>query len=260
MIVEALGRQVIAWSEGTIELFRLGVESVWAVVSQIARGRFRFEETLTQMHVAAVQTLPVVSVGLLFLSLMLITEFSFHMKLVLRQDSLVPAFSTVLLLRELGPVVTALLIASRVGAGTAAEIATMKATEQIDALRLMAIDPVEFLVPARWIATVFSTVSLTLIALGVGILGGAVLSAFQLGYGVGEFFNTMFVFARLSDLAGCGLKAAAFGTLIPLMAVHQGLRSQPGSQGVGDAATGAVVAASVGIIATDFLITLFLNG
>lgn len=243
---------------GGSAFFRLGWESAGALASQLVRFRLRREIVGEQLYACAVQSLPVVVVGLLFLSLMLITEFSFHMKLVLRQDSLVPAFSTLLMIRELGPAVTGLLLTSRIGAGMAAEIATMKATDQLDALRLLSIDPVEFLVPPRWIASVFACVALTVVALAVGILGGAALSALSLGYGVREFFNTMFVFARLTDLYGCLLKALVFGSIIPLVAAHFGFKSRPGSAGVGDAATGAVVQSSVAIIAADFLLTYWL--
>ncbi len=236
----------------------LGWQGVWATFRQLVSFRLRWEPLVTELYAGGVQSLPVIAVGLLFLSLMLITEFSFHMKLVLRQDSLVPAFSTLLMVRELGPVVTALLLTSRIGAGMAAELATQKATEQIDALRLLSLDPVEFLVPPRWLGSVFATLSLTLVALGVAILGGAALASVSLGYGVQEFFNSMFVFARLSDLLGCALKAVVFGSILPWVAIHHGLRSKPGSSGVGDAATGAVVQGSVLIIAADFILTWWL--
>src|SRR5262245_42596495 len=149
---------------------------------------------------------------------MLILEFSFHMKLVLRQDSLVPAFSTVLMLRELGPVVTCLLLTSRVGAGIAAEIGSMKVTEQLDALRLLSIDPVEYLTVPRWIACVFAALTLSVVSLGVAMLGGASIAAVQLGYSVGQYFNTMFIFTRYTDFYSCLAKAAVFGSIIPLIA------------------------------------------
>jgi len=253
-VVGALGGWILAVAARTTAFAALTAESAVALL----RLRLRREALVQQLYSAAVQSLPIVVVGLLFLSLMLITEFSFHMKLVLRQDSLVPAFSTLLMLRELGPVVTGLLLMSRVGAAMSAEIATQKATEQIDSLRLLSLDPVEFLVPPRWIACVFAMVALTLVALGVGILGGAALASVSLGYGVREFFNTMFVFARLSDLGGCALKGIVFGSILPLVAVHHGLQSKPGSSGVGDAATGAVVQGSVWIIVADFVLTWWL--
>jgi phospholipid/cholesterol/gamma-HCH transport system permease protein len=259
-VVEAFGSLVTKQFGGAGAFVRTSLEGASALVRQTLGLKLRREPLFRELYSASVQSLPVIGVGLLFLSLMLITEFSFHMKLVLRQDSLVPAFSTLLMVRELGPVVTALLLTSRVGAGMAAEIATQKATEQLDALRLLSLDPVEFLVPPRWIASVFATLSLTLVALAIGILGGACLAALVLGYGVQEFFNTMFVFARLSDLFGCALKAVVFGSILPLVAVHHGLRSKPGSSGVGDAATGAVVQGSVLIIIADFVLTYWLYG
>ncbi len=242
---------------------RLGVlfaETLSWTVRDTFRVRFRVRETLYQMYLAAVESLPIIGVSLAFTSLMLVTEFSFHMKLVLHQDSLVPAFSTILLLRELGPVLTSLLIASRVGAGYAAEIGTMKITEQLDALTLMGLDPVEYLTVPRWIACVFACVALSIISLGISILGGSVMASLTLGYTVGEYFNTMFTFAKFSDFAACGVKALVFGSIIPIVASSKGFRCRAGSEGVGEAATQSVVQSSMWIIAADFLLTYLMYG
>ena len=220
--------------------------------------RLRLQECTDQMFVFAVESLPIVSISLIFTSLMLVTEFSFHMKLVLRQDSLVPAFSTLLLIRELGPVLTGLLLASRVGAGMAAEIGTMRITEQIDALKLFGVRPVEYLVLPRWIASVFANVTLSIIALGVAIAGSSVMAATTLGYNVDEYFLTLFSFTHFSDFVGCGIKAFVFGTIIPVVASVHGLRCRMGSEGVGEAATKSVVHSSMWIITADFVLTYWL--
>jgi phospholipid/cholesterol/gamma-HCH transport system permease protein len=227
---------------------------LWRTVSL----RFRFRETIAQMYSIGVESLPIVAFALSFVGLMLILEFSFHMKLVLRQDSLVPAFSTVLMLRELGPVVGCLLLTSRVGAGIAAEIGSMRVTEQIDALRLLAIDPIEYLAVPRWIACVFASVALSVIAVGVAMLAGAMLASHGLRQSPLEFFNTMFVFTRFSDLTTCILKAFVFGTITSVVAVYHGLHCKRGSDGVGNAATSAVVTSSIHIIIADFVLTYLL--
>ncbi len=219
----------------------------------------RLSEMTRQLYIVGIESLPVIALSLLFITVMLITEFSYHVKLVLRQDSLVPAFSTILMVRELGPVVTCLLLASRIGAGIAAEIGAMRITDQIDALRLVGVRPIGYLVLPRWFACVLGSCSLSVIALGIGVLGGASIAALSLGYGIQEYFNTMFVFTRYRDVWGCLLKSACFGTLIPWVASYHGFRCAPGSQGVGDAATRAVVHASVLIIVVDFLLTYWLR-
>jgi phospholipid/cholesterol/gamma-HCH transport system permease protein len=237
---------------GTLRVF---VASLGAFFRAAAHGRPRWRETVEQMYALAVQSLPVVVFSLLFLAFMLVGELSFHMKLILQQDSLVPGFTTVLLARELGPVVTCLLLTSRVGAGIAAEVGSMKITDQIDALRLLGIDPIEYLAVPRWIACVFAGVSLSLVALAVALIGGAAVASHAAGVPIRQFFNTMFVFTRYSDIVCCALKGAVFGTLLPMIAVQCGLTCRGGSQGVGEAATGAVVRGSIAIIVADFVVT-----
>lgn len=219
----------------------------------------RLDEGMHQLFIVGIESLPVVALSLLFITVMLITEFSYHVKLVLRQDSLVPAFSTILMVRELGPVVTSLLLASRIGAGIAAEVGAMRISDQIDALRLLGVHPVLYLVLPRWLACVIGVTALSVVALGIGIAGGASIAAVSLGYGVQEYFNTMFTFTRYHDIWGCLLKSAVFGTIIPLVACYHGFRCASGSQGVGNAATRAVVHGSVLIIAMDFVLTYWLR-
>lgn len=257
-MVTAIGHHFISIAWHPLELLYFLVRFTRQLFSQVFGGRFRLRQTVQQLHSIGVQSSGVIFFSLGIVSLILVLEFSFHMKLVLRQDSLVPAFSTVLLIRELGPVVTALLLVSRVGAGLAAEIATMKTTEQIDALKLLSIDPFDFLVVPRWLACWIATVSLSILAIGVAILGGASIAVLKLGYGYGEYFNTMFSFSRFSDLWGCVIKASVFGNLLPLVACYHGFRAKPGSQGVGMAATSAVVEGSIVVIVADFVVTYLL--
>lgn len=254
-MITAIGGYTIQTITSTSALLLLFLETLFLLFRQLFVFRFRWRETLDQMYSIAIQSLPVIVLSLTFISVMLITEFSFHVKLVLRQNSLVPAFSTILMIRELGPVVTCLLLASRVGAGIAAEIGSMKVTEQLDALRLLSIDPVEYLTLPRWVACVFAAVALSITAVAIGVVGGAIIASVTLGYTLEEYFNTMFVFTRYSDLVGCAIKAAVFGSIIPITASHQGFRCQLGSEGVGNAATAAVVHSSLLIIVADFILT-----
>jgi len=257
-MIEAIGvRCLILW-EGVFALVSLFLETVYELFLQIFCARLRGRECLLQCYSIAVQSLPVVVFSLTFTSLLMILEFSYHMKMVLRQDSLVPAFSTMLMLRELGPVVTCVLLTSRVGASIAAEIATMKVTEQLDALRQLSLDPIEFLIIPRWIASVLAAVCLSVISIGVAILAGASIASVSLNYPVGQFFNTMFVFARFTDFYDCMIKAAVFGTLIPIIACHHGLRCKLGAQAVGNATTAAVVQGTMCIIGSDFILTYLL--
>lgn len=229
-----------------------------SLLRQLARFEFRWRETLDQIYSSGVKSLPILCFSMVVITLMLLVEFSFHMKLVLRQDSLVPAFSSVMLARELGPVVTAVLLTSRVGAGMAAELGTMKLTEQLDALSVMGVDRTSLLVVPRWLGCVVAAVASVVITLATSIFLGGFLAVQRLSFTTGEFFNSAFLFFRAEDLKGCVIKAAVFGTLIPLIAVREGFRCQPGSRGVGNAATNAVVRGSVGIILFDFVLTYWL--
>jgi phospholipid/cholesterol/gamma-HCH transport system permease protein len=229
-----------------------------SLFKQVVLGRLRLRQVFSQIYLVAIQSLPVVVFSLTFISLIMIVEFSFHMKKVLQNDSLVPAFSTLMMLRELGPVVTCLLLTSRVGAGMAAELGTMKVTDQIDALQLLSVDVMDYLVLPRWIACVFSSICLCVVAVAVAILGGAFISSIKLGIGFSEFLNTTFVLSRFNDGIACVIKAAIFGTVLPLIACFHGLRAKSGSQGVGTAATSAVVQGSILIIIADFVVTYVL--
>lgn len=257
-MIEGLGTYAIGWGAGALSLWVLFVESILAFFRQIFSFRFRFRETIEQMYAVGVQSVPVIAFSLTFTSLMLVLELSFNLKLVLRQNSLVPAFSTVLMLRELGPVLTALLLTSRVGAGIAAEIGTMRVTEQLDALRVLAIDPVEYLTLPRLIACVFAATSLAVISVAIAILGGMSVASVGLGSSAGQYANTIFVFTHFADFRGCLVKAAVFGAIIPIVASHHGFRCKMGSEGVGNAATSAVVHSSILIIAADFVLTYLL--
>lgn len=216
---------------------------------------FRWRETLTQLNFVANGSLGIILLCVSFAAVVTILEASFHMKLVIQNDSMVPGFAALLILRELGAVVTALLLTSRVGAGFAAEVGIMKVTEQIDALRMLGIDPVRFLVVPRLIACILGTAILTIIA-NMTCLGGAMLvTDHQLGYSPAMFLSAMRVFVGFKDLLLSAAKGAVFGAVIPLVACHFGFRCKPGADGVGHATTNSVVAASVVIIVLDFVLS-----
>lgn len=245
----------IGTCDDLMALARLSFECLSGAVSRVLTGRLRWRETIDQMYEVAVRSVPVMVFALTFVSLLFTLEFSFHMKLVLRQDSLVPAFSTVFMLREFGPIVTCFLLASRVGAAITAEVATMKTTDQLDALRSLGIDLIDYLAVPRLVACWLACLSLTVVCVAIGVAGGAFIASARLGYPVGQYFNTMLVFVRYVDFEQCLVKAGVFGTLIPLIALHCGLRSRPGAQGVGEATTRAVVSSFLSLFAADFLLT-----
>jgi phospholipid/cholesterol/gamma-HCH transport system permease protein len=163
------------------------------------------------------------------------------------------------LLRELGPVLTALMIGARVGAGISAEIGTMKVTDQIDAMRALGASPITELVVPRVLAITLILPVLTMLSDGVGLLGGWFVSVTQLGVAGSYFFTSLMRNLVIGDLTSGLSKSVAFGFLIGIIACHKGLSARGGADGVGRATTSAVVAASISILVADFFLTkLFL--
>jgi phospholipid/cholesterol/gamma-HCH transport system permease protein len=216
---------------------------------------YRWRDIIVQLEFVSWQSLPVVLFCLCFAAIVTIMESSFHMKLVVQNDALVPGFAALLILRELGAVVSALLLTSRVGAGLAAEVGSMQVTEQVDALRMLGIDPIRFLVVPRLIACTVGGLILSVIANLCCLYAAMTVSELKLGYSSGAFITGMRAFVDFQDLVFASIKGACFGAVIPLISCFFGFRCQSGAEGVGLATTNSVVASSVAIIVLDFVLT-----
>ena len=169
------------------------------------------------------------------------------------------AVVAVSLFRELGPVLTALLFAGRAGTSIAAEIGLMKATEQLDALDAMAIDPMKRVIAPRFIAALIAVPLLTAIFCALGILGAYVIGVRALGVDEGLFWSNMIATVELQrDLAHGLYKAIAFGIIAGLIAVFEGSSAEPTGSGVANATTQTVVYTAIVMLALDFIITAWL--
>ena len=157
--------------------------------------------------------------------------------------------------RELGPVLAGLMVAGRIGASFAAEIGTMRVTEQIDALETLSTSPFNYLVFPRLFAGVIMLPLLVLIADIIGVMGGYLVSIHKLGFAAGPYLTSTFEFLEMRDVVSGLTKAAAFGFIISLMGCYHGFYSGRGAQGVGVATTNAVVSASVLILLFNYIIT-----
>ncbi len=163
------------------------------------------------------------------------------------------------LVRELGPVLTALMVGGRVGSGITAELGTMAVTEQVDALRSMAADPVRKLVVPRVLATLVALPLLTILADAMGILGGLLIAVVEEGSTASFYFQHAFRLMSYHDVASGLGKTVFFAYLIAIIGCHNGLAARGGADGVGRATTNTVYAAAIGVLAADFLLTkLFL--
>jgi phospholipid/cholesterol/gamma-HCH transport system permease protein len=170
------------------------------------------------------------------------------------------AIATVVVLsitRELGPVLAGLLVAGRVGAAMAAEIGTMKVTEQLDALVTLSTNPFKYLVAPRVIAGVLMLPFLVLVADIIGVMGGYLVSVHQLGFSSGAYLRNTFEFLKAIDIISGLTKAAFFGFIITTMGCYWGYNSKGGAEGVGIATTNAVVSSSIIILLANYIITGF---
>jgi phospholipid/cholesterol/gamma-HCH transport system permease protein len=172
-------------------------------------------------------------------------------------ESFVPVVVLVGITRELGPVIAGLMVAGRVAAAIAAEIGTMRVTEQIDALTTLSTNPIKYLVVPRLVAAVISMPILVAIADSIGVLGGYIAStqSQSLGFNGAVYMNNTMNGLTYDDVSSGLIKAAVFGFVIALMGCYNGFHSKGGAQGVGTATTNAVVSASILILAANYLLT-----
>ena len=173
-------------------------------------------------------------------------------------EAIVPQIVVLGITRELGPVIAGLMVAGRVAAAIAAEIGTMKVTEQIDALTTLSTNPVKYLVVPRLVAAVISMPILTAVGDSIGVFGGYLVAVQNLGFTGSVYLKNTVDFATASDINSGLIKAAVFGFIVALMGCYNGFNSKGGAQGVGAATTNAVVSSCILILATDFILTALL--
>jgi phospholipid/cholesterol/gamma-HCH transport system permease protein len=173
-------------------------------------------------------------------------------------EALVPNIVVLGITRELGPVIAGLMVAGRVAAAIAAELGTMRVTEQIDALTTLSTNPTKYLVVPRLIAAVFTLPLLVLIADAIGVFGGYMVSTQSLGFNGGVYIKNTVDFVTHGDVTSGVIKAAFFGFIIALMGCYNGFHSKGGAQGVGTATTNAVVSSSILILAANYFLTSIL--
>ena len=170
-------------------------------------------------------------------------------------EAVVPSIVAIGMVRELGPVLGGLMVAGRVSASIAAELGTMRVTEQIDALVTLSTDPLKYLVAPRLLAATLALPVLALIGDVIGIMGGFLVGVGRLGFNPATYIANTADYLEVGDVTSGLIKAAAFGFIIALMGCFQGYNSGRGAQGVGRATTNAVVSASILILATNYVLT-----
>jgi phospholipid/cholesterol/gamma-HCH transport system permease protein len=212
---------------------------------------------LKQMVEVGIRSVPIVLITGVFTGMVLALQSYIGFRRF-GAESMVGAAVAMSMTRELGPVLTGIMVTGRAGAAMAAELGTMRVTEQIDALETLATNPVKYLIVPRFLASVVMVPALVVITDFVGILGGYVITVGALGANSTTYWKRTFEFLELDDIY-CGLvKACFFGGCMALISCYKGFYSEGGAEGVGKATTGAVVVSSMSILVSDYFLSAWM--
>lgn len=239
----------------------IGQVTIYAgrAVSHILRPPFYPRELLWQLLQIGWLSLPVVGLTALFTGGALALQI-FAGGSRFNAEAVVPQIVAIGIVRELGPVLGGLMVAGRVAAAIAAELGTMKVTEQIDALVTLSTNPLKYLTVPRILAATISLPILVAVGDAIGIFGGYLVSTTRLDFNEAAYLRNTVDFLELWDITSGLIKGAVFGFIVALMGCYHGMNSGRGAQGVGRATTNAVVSASIMILAANYLLTeLFFN-
>jgi phospholipid/cholesterol/gamma-HCH transport system permease protein len=223
----------------------------------LGKRRFPARDVLVQLEAIGVRSTPIVAITALFTGMVLALQTAF----ALTRFGAKPYVGSIIglaLVRELGPVLAALMVGGRVGAGITAEIGSMTVTEQVDAIRAMGADPVQKLVLPRVIAATLALPLLTVLANALGVLGGLVIADFQYSISPHFYLQTIFHTVTVEDFVSGVSKTFVFGWIIAMVGCYSGLATSGGTVGVGRATTRTVVIASICVLISDFFLTKIL--
>ncbi|SIN95019.1 phospholipid/cholesterol/gamma-HCH transport system permease protein [Vannielia litorea] len=245
-----LGRNTLAAlaAIGRVALF------LWSTLSHILRPPFYLKELWHAVLNVGYFSLPVVGLTAIFtggaLALQIYSGGSRF-----NAEAVVPQIVAIGMVRELGPVLVGLMIAARVTSSVAAEIATMKVTEQIDALVTLSTHPMKYLTVPRVLAALVTVPALVAVGDVIGVMGGFIVATERLGFNAAAYLQNTWNFLEALDIVSSLVKGAVFGFIAALMGCYYGMNSGRGAQGVGRATKSSVVAAAVLILAANFLLT-----
>ena len=248
------GKWISEWLEGLGKLTLLAQETF----SSVLTFKVAWRDVLYQVYFVGVKSQSVVLITGAFTGMVLSaqTYFQFHK---VKMDTATLAVVSVSMCSELGPVLTGLMVAGRVGAAIAAELGSMRVTEQIDALRTLATHPVDYLVVPRLLALHAALPLLTAEAITIGICAGFLVGVYLLGIDPTYSWYNMMKYTNVEDVLVGLIKAVIFGGIVAIIGCYKGLFCGEGAQGVGRATTEAVVYSSITILIANFFLTLTLG-
>ena len=251
-LIHSLGGETIRFVEGLgdLALFTL------TTLRWMTRGLPRRSVVLQSMYEVGVRSIGVVLITGMFIGMVLAVQGyeQFHL---MRMETRIGAVINIALVKELGPVLAATMLAGRVGSAMAAELGTMRVTEQIDALRALGANPYQYLVVPRFLACFLLIPLLTAFADAIGIFGGWLLSTQVLGVDSAFYWHHSLDYVAAYDVLTGLLKSMFFGAAIAVISCHRGFNCGAGAEGVGRAATESFVLSFVAILVTDFFVTIF---
>ncbi len=249
-LLRRIGRVFLAFltTTGRLTLF------TGSAVSHCVRPPFYFRIVLRNMVDIGFYSLPVVGLTAIFAGMVLALQ-SYTGFARFSAEGAIANVVVLSITRELGPVLAGLMVAGRIGASLAAEIGTMRVTEQIDALTTLSTNPMKYLVAPRLIAGVAMFPFLVFIADIIGVFGGYLVAVYKLDFNAANYIQNTYNFLQAEDVTSGLVKAAVFGFIVTLMGCYHGYNSKGGAQGVGTATTNAVVSASILILSFDYILT-----
>ena len=249
-LIRKIGERVVFYVDYAGSITKLFLKSLyWSFIPPLKSQRI-----LSQAKIIGIESLPIVSLVAFFIGVILALQTAYQMQ-KLSSEIYIANIVALSIVRELGPVITSLIVAGRCGAAVTAELGTMKVTEQIDALEALAANPVKYLVVPRFLAFTFMLPVLTLYANIVGILGGYLICVHRLGIRSSMYLNMTFDSLQVKDLTTGLIKTLVFGIIIAMVGCLEGMRTEGGAEGVGKATTMSVVTSFILIIAADCVFT-----
>lgn len=253
-IVTYIGREILETAESLGQVASMWRKSITAVI----RGQFQMSLAIEQMYEIGVQSFAVVGLTSLFTGMVLAFQSGFSFIKVFNEPIYVGSVVGLSLVKELGPVLTSMVLAGRVGASITAELGTMNVTEQIDALYTLGTNPIRYLAVPRLLAMAIMAPILAGLANIIGIGGGYLVATLQLNISGGTYWDEVKTMVDFNDVAHGLIKMVFFGLIIVTVACFKGFRCSGGAEGVGRATTSAVVVSMVLILVGDYFLSALL--
>lgn len=242
---------------GSMEFVGGASRMQWDSFKVLFREPPSWASIMNEIYMLGVKSFLIVAVAAMAVGLVMSIQFGFGLARF-GAKLYVPKIVTLSIVRELGPIFTALMMAARVGAGIAAEVGSMKVTQQIDAIRALGTNPIQKIVLPKVLACVLVAPLLTILSNFIGVFGGMLISNSQLGVSAYDYFFKSFDIITGRDVVGGLFKSLVFGFLIGMTGCYYGMNTSGGTQGVGNSTTRAVVTGTVLVLLFDFILTQFL--